>query len=95
MGKGGYTYIMTNRAHGVLYIGVTADLHQRIALHRSGQGSRFCRRYGLDQLVLVETHETIEQAIAREKQLKDRQRAWKVELVEAANPEWHDLSGQF
>ncbi|MFC3175289.1 GIY-YIG nuclease family protein [Novosphingobium bradum] len=92
MRQGGYTYIMTNRAHGVLYIGVTADLHQRIALHRSGKGSTFCRRYGLDRLVLVEPHESIDQAIAREKQLKNWQRAWKIELIEAANPEWTDLA---
>ena len=95
MGWGGFTYIMTNRAHGVLYVGVTADIHQRVAQHRDGFGSSFCRRYGLDRLVLVERHESIEQAITREKQLKNWRREWKLELVEAANPDWNDLSGQF
>ena len=90
--KGGYVYIMANRAHGVLYIGVTADLALRIHQHKSGQGSRFCRRYGIDQLVLVEECPTIEEAIVREKQLKNWQRAWKIDLIEAANPEWEDLS---
>ncbi|HXD03402.1 MAG TPA: GIY-YIG nuclease family protein [Novosphingobium sp.] len=95
MGRGGFTYIMTNRAYGVLYVGVTADIHQRIAQHRGGLGSRFCRRYGLDRLVLVEPHESIEQAIAREKQLKNWRREWKLELVETANPDWADLAGLF
>ena len=89
--RGGFTYILTNRAHGVLYIGVTADIDRRMWEHRNGFGSRFCKRYGLDRLVLVEPHATIEEAIAREKALKNWQRAWKIELIEAANPEWLDL----
>ena len=89
--RGGFTYILTNRAHGVLYIGVTADIDRRMWEHRNGFGSRFCKRYGLDRLVLVEPHATIEEAIAREKALKNWQRAWKIELIEVANPEWLDL----
>ena len=92
MQKGGFTYIMTNRAHGVLYVGVTADIAKRIWEHRNGLGSKFCRKYGIDQLVLVEEHATIEVAIAREKVLKKWRREWKIELIEAANPEWGDLS---
>jgi putative endonuclease len=91
MEKGGFTFILTNRAHGVLYIGVTADIDARLWQHRNGQGSAFCRRYGLDRLVLVEGYLTIEEAIRREKQLKNWQRAWKIELIEASNPEWLDL----
>jgi putative endonuclease len=90
--RGGYTYVMTNKAHGVLYVGVTAELHTRMHQHRTGGGSAFCRRYGIDRLVLVEPHSTIEAAIAREKQLKNWQRRWKVELIEASNPDWQDLS---
>ena len=90
--QGGFVYIMTNRAHGVLYIGVTANLTERIGLHRSGQGSKFCRRYGLDRLVLAEEYPTIIEAITREKQLKNWQRAWKIELIEAVNPEWDNLA---
>ena len=92
MQKGGFTYIMTNRAHGVLYVGVTADIAKRIWEHRNGLGSKFCRKYGIDQLVLVEEHATIEVAIAREKVPKKWRREWKIELIEAANPEWGDLS---
>ncbi|MGE8140531.1 GIY-YIG nuclease family protein [Novosphingobium sp. NPDC080210] len=91
--RGGFVYIMTNRPGGVLYIGVTADLLKRIHQHRSGQGSSFCRRYGLDRLVLVEDYPTIEEAIVREKRLKKWERAWKIALIEAANPGWQDLSG--
>ena len=90
--RGGWTYIMTNRARGVLYIGVTADLAARVAQHRAGEGSSFCKRYRLTRLVLAEWHDTIEDAIAREKLLKTWKRAWKIELIEAANPEWRDLS---
>jgi len=89
---GGWTYIMTNRRGGVLYIGVTANLAARVDQHRRGAGSAFCRRYGLTRLVLAERHDTIEQAIAREKALKAWQRAWKVRLIETTNPDWNDLS---
>ena len=95
MDKGGFTYILTNRAHGVLYIGVAADIDQRIWQHRNGEGSAFARRYGLDRLVLVEEYPTITEAIAREKQLKNCQREWKIDLIEASNPEWEDLGARF
>jgi putative endonuclease len=91
--RGGFVYIMSNRPFGVLYVGVTADLVRRIDQHKNGQGSAFCRRYGLDRLVLVEEYPTIEEAIIREKRLKKWERAWKVDLIETANPAWLDLSG--
>ncbi|BBC73698.1 excinuclease ABC subunit C [Altererythrobacter sp. B11] len=87
----GWTYILTNKPHGVLYIGVTADLAARMMQHRAGTGSAFCRRYGLRQLVLAEEHTDIATAIAREKALKAWKRAWKIELIERSNPEWRDL----
>ena len=89
--KGGWTYIMSNRPRGVLYVGVTADLAGRIWRHRSGEGSDFCRRYKLIRLVLAEQHDSIDDAIRREKMLKTWKRAWKIELVEASNPGWLDL----
>ena len=91
MAKGGFTYIMTNHAFGVLYVGVTAHLPARIAQHRAGGGSDFCRRYRLTRLVLIEPHASIGEAIAREKALKAWKREWKVALIEAANPGWRDL----
>ena len=83
MEKGGYTYILTNKSRGVLYIGVTADIATCMVQHRDGKGSRFARRYGLDRLVLIEHHSTIGEAIAREKAMKAWKRAWKIELIEA------------
>ena len=86
-----WVYIMSNRKDGVLYIGVTADLSRRIVQHREGKGSAFCRRYGLTRLVYAEEHDSIEDAIAREKAMKAWKRAWKIELIEGANPGWDDL----
>ena len=89
--RGGWTYIMTNRSHGVLSIGVTSDLAARVWQHRNGEGARFCRRYNLTRLVLAEEHPTIEDAIARDKAMKAWKRDWKIELIERANPRWRDL----
>lgn len=91
MARGGWTYILTNKPNGVLYIGVTSDLAARMMQHREGTGSAFCRRYGLKRLVLAEQHASIEDAIAREKAMKAWQRAWKVRAIEEANPAWDDL----
>ena len=82
---------MTNHVRDVLYIGVTADLAARVAQHRQGEGSSFCRRYKLRRLVLAEWHDSIDDAIRREKMLKVWKRAWKIELVERSNPAWRDL----
>ena len=89
---GGWVNIMTNKRDGVLYIGITADLPARVWQHKSGTGSAFCRRYGLDRLVYAEQHCDIRDAIVREKAMKAWKRAWKVELIEKANPAWSDLS---
>ncbi|MDP7326369.1 MAG: GIY-YIG nuclease family protein [Qipengyuania citrea] len=88
-----WVYIMSNRENGVLYIGVTADLSRRIVQHREGKGSAFCRRYGLKRLVYAEEHDSIGDAIAREKAMKAWKRAWKIELIEGVNPAWDDLFG--
>ena len=89
--KGGWVYIMADRYRGTLYIGVTADLAARVWAHREGRGSKFCARYGLKRLVYAEQAPTIYQAIAREKAMKKWNRAWKIELIERANPNWDDL----
>jgi putative endonuclease len=91
--KGGYTYILTNKPRGVLYIGVTSDIAARMMQHRAGKGSAFARKYGLNVLALVEHHATIDEAIAREKAMKAWKRAWKIELIEKSNPDWRDLFG--
>ena len=91
MARGGWTYIMASKPKGMLYICVTAYLAERVTQHREDRGSAFCRKYGIKTLVLVEPHEEIEFAIAREKQLKAWKRAWKIELIEKGNPGWDDL----
>lgn len=82
---------MTNKREGALYIGVTSDLAARVLQHRQGKGSSFCRRQGLTTLVHAEGYPDIESAIAREKAMKAWKRAWKIELIEQANPDWADL----
>ncbi|MBN8840770.1 MAG: GIY-YIG nuclease family protein [Sphingomonadales bacterium] len=88
---GGWTYIMTNKPRGVLYVGVTAHLAARVDRHRRGTRSPFCRRYGLARLVLAEPHDTIQDAIVREKALKAWQHERKIALIDATNPHGDDL----
>src|SRR3546814_8212203 len=92
--SGGYVYILANRKNGALYTGVTADIAARMMQHKAGEGSKFCREYGLDTLVYVEPAEHIEDAIAREKAIKKWRRAWKIDLIEKANPDWRDLRSE-
>ncbi|MDQ3139996.1 MAG: GIY-YIG nuclease family protein [Pseudomonadota bacterium] len=88
---GGWVYIVTNKAHGVLYIGVTADLARRSWQHRAGEGASFTKRYNCTRLVYAEAHDRIEDAIAREKAMKAWPRLWKLRLIQEHNPEWDDL----
>ncbi|MEY4055364.1 MAG: hypothetical protein RL519_699 [Pseudomonadota bacterium] len=88
--SGGWVYILANRKQGALYTGVTSDLPARMTQHREGNGSKFCAEYGIDRLVHAEWHDLIEDAIAREKAIKRWRRAWKIELIETANPDWRD-----
>jgi putative endonuclease len=83
---------MTNKKHGVLYIGVTNDIYSRISQHRTGKGSKFCKKYGIDKLVYCEETDDIAAAIMREKQMKKWRREWKIRLIEKDNPEWEDLN---
>lgn len=85
---------MANRKKGALYIGVTTDLARRVYEHQNDLVKGFTSRYGLHKLVYAETHEDIEVAIRREKAMKEWKRDWKIELIEASNPDWHDLSLQ-
>jgi putative endonuclease len=88
-----YVYILASRKHGTLYIGVTNNLRIRLEQHRSGRGSEFVKKYRVHRLVQVETFASPQEAIAREKQLKNWHRDWKTRLIEEDNPEWSDLSG--
>lgn len=88
-------YIMASGQHGTLYVGVTSDLIGRVHEHREGLTPGFTSQYGVKRLVWYEPWETILEAIRREKSLKKYKREWKVNLIEAENPQWIDLFPTF
>jgi putative endonuclease len=84
-------YIVANRRRGTLYTGVTSDLPRRAFEHREGLVKGFTTKYGCKVLVWFKLHETMIDAITREKQIKAGSRVKKLALIEAMNPEWKDL----
>ena len=88
-------YILASRRNGTLYTGVTSDLIGRIHQHREGVLPGFTSDHGVKTLVWFEPHATMEHAILREKRIKKWNRAWKLKLIEAANPDWRDLAEDF
>jgi len=84
-------YILTNQRNGTLYVGVTSNLSKRIWEHKNKVVEGFTEKYGLNNLVWYELHETMESAISREKTVKSWKRYWKLKAIEEMNPEWHDL----
>jgi len=86
-----YVYMMTNQPYGTLYVGVTSNLIKRGWEHRTGAVDGFTKEYDLKRLVWYEQHLSMIEAIAREKRIKRWHRDWKVNLVQAMNPEWEDL----
>src|SRR5215469_11611575 len=84
-------YILASKHNGTLYVGVTSDIARRAWEHRSNAVSGFVRDYGVNRLVFVEFHETMGDAILREKRIKKWRRVWKLELIERHNPQWRDL----
>ena len=82
-----YVYICSNTYRTVLYIGVTGDLHKRLATHAAGEGSKFTSRYNCTDLIYYEEYQNVREAIAREKQLKNWKRQWKLDLIKSVNPE--------
>ena len=88
-------YILASQKGGTLYIGVTSDLTQRLWQHRNGTTPGFASRYRALRLVHAEFLDDMPSAIAREKQLKNWRRAWKINLIAAANPDWRDLAAEW
>ncbi len=86
-----YLYMLASAKRGVIYIGVTTNLIQRTWVHKEKLNEGFTKKYFVNRLVYFEPHESIVAAIAREKQMKKWNRAWKVRLIEKENPEWNDL----
>jgi putative endonuclease len=94
MSKRYFVYILANRKRGVLYTGMTNDLVQRLTQHRAKAVPGFTRTYGVMLLVYYEEYASVLEARAREAALKRWRRAWKFELIEKLNPDWHDLGDE-
>ena len=88
----GHLYILASRRHGTLYTGCTTDLAKRIHEHREGVVPGFTRQHDVKRLVYVETYDDIEDAITRERRIKEWRRDWKIRLIEEKNPFWEDLA---
>ncbi|MCB9991398.1 MAG: GIY-YIG nuclease family protein [Rhodospirillales bacterium] len=86
-----YVYILTTRKNTALYIGVTSNLERRVWEHKQGLVEGFTKKYNINKLVHVEEYSDINEAIHREKCMKEWKRNWKIELIEKSNPEWNDL----
>jgi predicted GIY-YIG superfamily endonuclease len=91
MARAPCVYIMASKRNGTLYTGVTSNLARRAYEHREGLTPGLTTRYGCKRLVFYEHYERMDEAIAREKQIKGGSRAKKIALIEAMNPEWRDL----
>jgi len=88
-------YFMTNKNNTVLYIGVTSELVKRVYQHKTKAYKGFTAKYNCDKLVYFEVYTDINEAISREKQLKNGNRKRKNELVDKENPDWNDLSEEW
>ena len=84
-------YILASQPNGTLYVGVTSDLARRVWEHKNDVVDGFTKKYGVHWLVYFELHDSMVEAIRREKQIKKWYRAWKIDLIEKENPEWRDL----
>jgi putative endonuclease len=89
-----WVYIVASRT-GTLYIGMTNNLYERVAQHKSGEIEGFSSKYHCDRLVSWESFDDVLKAIDREKQLKGWRRAKKIALIEFRNPRWEDLGEKF
>lgn len=87
-------YILASKRNGTLYVGVTSNLVQWVWQHREHLAEGFTKEHDVTRLVWFEMHDSMEAAISREKQIKKWNRAWKMRLIEEANPYWNDLFEQ-
>ncbi len=88
----GYVYILASQRNGTLYTGVTRNLSIRLFEHQNELTPGFTSRYGVKTLVWFEEHDLLTAAITREKTIKKWPRAWKLNLIEAMNPDWEDIA---
>lgn len=91
-----YVYILCSQKNGTLYTGVTNNIHARLVEHKTHiNETSFSTTYNATRLVWFEAHESISEAIRREKRLKKWRREWKVALIEENNPDWNELRLSF
>ena len=86
-------YIMASRCNGTLYTGVTSNLPKRAFEHREWLVAGFSKKPACKILIWYEIHDSMIEAITREKQIKAGNRAKKLALIEGLNPDWKDLYG--
>jgi len=87
-----YVYILSNKKNGTLYVGMTNDLERRMFEHKHKLIEGFTKKYNLNRLIYFEQFQYVNDAIKREKQLKNWNRQWKIDLIEKDNQDWKDLS---
>ena len=87
-----YVYLLSSKKNGTLYIGVTNDLERRMFEHKNKLVSGFTAKYNVNKLMYFEDFQYVNDALKREKQLKNWNRQWKIDLIEKENKEWKDLS---
>jgi putative endonuclease len=85
------TYILASRPGGILYVGVTSNIVQRVWRHKNDVFEGFTKRFHVHTLVYYEEHPTMRDAIRREKYIKHQNRAYKLDLINRDNPQWIDL----
>jgi putative endonuclease len=90
-----FVYILSNKSRTSLYVGVTADIFNRIRQHKSGEADSFTKKYNINQLMYFERFSQIQYAIAREKQLKNWHKEWKWNLIKEQNPQLIDLATEW
>lgn len=90
--KSGFTYIMTNKHHNVLYVGCTVDIVKRVTQHKKHfyKGS-FTDRYNCEYCIYFEEFSDYNSSIKRENQIKNMSRSEKISLINERNPEWKEL----
>lgn len=89
-----WVYIMASKSRAI-YVGMTGFLYSRVLQHKSGEIEGFTKRYNINRLVYFETFKYVNNAIAREKELKGWSRAKKISLIYASNPTWEDLAADW
>jgi putative endonuclease len=86
-----FVYIVASGRNGTLYVGSTDDLERRAGEHKEKLRRGFTAKYGVDQLVWYEVHDTRDSAFLRERRIKKWNRAWKIAMIERFNPGWRDI----